>query len=65
MSVELIVELTDEQYSRYKKGLKKLQQLEKDPDDERLVSQLKREASAITYAAEVGSDHDAFPDWSF
>lgn len=65
MSVELIVELTDEQYSRYKEGFKKLQQLEEVPSNEQLIAQLKREASAITYAAEVGADHDAFPDWSF
>ena len=65
MSVKLIVELTDEQYSRYKEGFKKLQQLEEDATDEQLIAQLKREASAITYAAEVGSNHNAFSDWSF
>lgn len=65
MSVELIVELTEEQYARYKEGFKKLQEFEEDATDEQLIAQLKREAAAITYAAEVGTDHDAFPDWSF
>ena len=65
MAVKLIVELTEEQYARYKEGFKQLQQLEEDATDEQLIAQLKREASAITYAAEVGADHDAFPDWSF
>jgi hypothetical protein len=49
------VELTDEQYARYQAGFKKLQQMEEDPTDDQLVAQLKREAAAITYAAEVGS----------
>ena len=63
---QLIVELTDEQYARYKAGFTKLQGLEEEATDEQLIAQLKREASAITYAAEVdrsieGSDED----WSF
>lgn len=62
---QLIVELTDEQYARYKAGFTKLQNLE-EATDEQLIAQLKREASAITYAAEVdrsveGSDEG----WSF
>jgi len=61
--MQLIVELTDEQYARYKAGFKKLQQMEEDPTDEQLIAQLKREASAITYAAEIGSGNGI--DWSF
>ena len=61
--MQLIVELTAEQYSRYKTGFKKLQQLEEDATDEQLIAQLKREASAITYAAEIGSEDGT--GWSF
>jgi hypothetical protein len=59
----LSVELTNEQYARYKAAFKKLQQLEEDATDEQLIAQLKREASAITYAAEIGSEDGA--GWSF
>lgn len=59
----LSVELTSEQYARYKAGFKKLQQLEEDATDEQLIVQLKREASAITYAAEIGSEDGT--GWSF
>ena len=59
----LVVELTDEQYARYKAGFKKLQQMEEDPSDDQLIAQLKREASAITYAAEIGSEDGT--GWSF
>lgn len=51
----LQVEFTQEQYDRYKAGFKKLQQLQEDATDDQLIAQLKREASAITYAAEIGS----------
>ena len=61
--MQLIVELTAEQYARYKAGFKKLQQLEEDATDEQLIAQLKREASAITYAAEIGSDDGT--GWAF
>lgn len=66
MAKQLVVELTDEQYARYKAGYTKLQNLEEEATDEQLIAQLKREASAITYAAEVdrtveGSDEG----WSF
>ena len=57
------VELTDDQYARYKAGFKKLQQMQDDPSDEQLIAQLKREASAITYAAEIGSGDGT--GWSF
>ena len=53
--MNLIVELTAEQYARYKAAFKKLHNMEEDPTDEQLIAQLKREASAITYAAEVGN----------
>jgi hypothetical protein len=59
----LNVELTQDQYDRYKAGFKKLQQLEDDPTDEQLIAQLKREASAITYAAETNPNEDA--GWKF
>jgi hypothetical protein len=59
----LTVELTQEQYDRYKAGFKALQQMEEDPTDEQLIAQLKREASAITYAAEIGSGDGSA--WSF
>lgn len=61
--MQLIVELTQDQYARYKAGFKQLQQMEEDPTDDQLVAQLKREASAITYAAEIGAGDGT--DWSF
>ncbi len=61
--MDLIVTLTQEQYDRYKAGFKKLQQLEDDPTDEQLIAQLKREASAITYAAE--NQGGLVQGWSF
>lgn len=61
--MQLTVELTDDQYARYKAGFKKLQQLEQDATDEQLIAQLKREASAITYAAEIGSEDGT--GWAF
>jgi hypothetical protein len=57
------VELTDDQYARYKAAFKKLQQMQDDPSDEQLIAQLKREASAITYAAEIGSGDGT--GWSY
>ena len=60
---QLTVDLTQEQYDRYKAGFKKLQQLEEDPTDEQLIAQLKREASAIAYAAEIGAEDGT--GWSF
>ena len=61
--MNLTVELTQEQYERYKAGFKKLQQLEEDATNEQLIAQLKREASAITYAAEVGTGDGS--GWAF
>ena len=61
--MQLTVELTEEQYARYKAGFKKLQQLDEDATDEQLIAQLKREASAITYAAEIGSEDGT--GWAF
>lgn len=63
MAKQLIVELTDEQYSRYQAAFEKLQQLEEPVTDEQLIAQLKREASAITYAAEIGTGSGE--GWSF
>ena len=59
----LTVEFSDEQYARYKAGFKKLLQMEEDPTDDQLIAQLKREASAITYAAEVSTGDGS--NWSF
>ncbi len=61
--MQLVVELTQDQYDRYKAGFKKLQQMQDDPTDEQLIAQLKREASAITYAAEVGGGDGS--EWNF
>lgn len=61
--MELIVSFTQEQYDRYKAAFKKLHSMEEDPSDEQLIAQLKREASAITYAGEVGSA--SYEDWAF
>lgn len=61
--MDLVVTLTQEQYDRYKLGFKKLNNLEEDPTDEQLIAQLKREAAAITYAAEVGNA--AQGNWAF
>ena len=63
MAKQLIVELTDEQYARYQAGFEKLQQLAEPATDAQLIAQLKREASAITYAAEIGTGSGE--GWSF
>lgn len=60
---KLNVEFTQEQYDRYKAAFKKLQNLETDATDEQLIAQLKREASAITYAAETRPGADE--EWKF
>lgn len=60
---QLTVELTQDQYDRYKAAFKSLHKLDKDPTDDQLVAQLKREASAITYAGEVGTGTGE--GWSF
>ena len=59
----LTVELTEDQFARYKAGFKKLQQMEDDPTDDQLIAQLKREAAAITCAAE--NNGPAADGWSF
>lgn len=61
--MDLTITLTQAQYDRYKAGFKKIHNMETDPTDEQLTAQLKREASAITYAAEVGSGDGS--NWSF
>jgi hypothetical protein len=69
--MNLTVEFTQEQYDRYKAGFKKLQQMKEEATDdqledvtnEQLIAQLKREASAITYAAEVGTGDGS--GWAF
>ena len=59
----LEVELTQDQYNRFKAAMTKLQNLEEPATDEMLIAQMKREASAITYAAENGSNNPE--NWSF
>lgn len=61
--MDLTVSLTADQYARYKAAFKKLHQMEDDPTDEQLVAQLKREAAAITYAAETKPGEDE--GWQF
>ena len=61
--MELIVSLTQDQYDRYQAAFKKLHNMEDTPTDEQLIAQLKREASAITFAAEVGAGDGA--GWAF
>lgn len=63
--ITLAVELTQEQYDRYKAAFKALHEMAQDPTDEQLIAQLKREASAITYAGEVSAAGAAQADWSF
>ena len=59
----LNVELTDDQYTRFKAAYKKYREMEVDATEEQLVAALKREAAAITYAGE----RDGIPDenWTF
>lgn len=52
---QLIIDLTQDQYDRFKAAYKTIQNMETDPTDEQLIAQLKREASAVTYASEVGN----------
>lgn len=59
----LEVELTQDQYTRFKAAMTKLQNLEEPATDEMLIAQMKREASAIVFAAERGSDTET--PWSF
>lgn len=61
--MDLTVTLTQDQYDRYQAAFKKLHNMEENPTDEQLIAQLKREASAITYAAEIGSGDGS--GWSF
>ena len=60
--VTLSVEFTDDQYARYKAALESLLSIE-EATDTQLIAQLKREASAITYAAEIGSGDGT--GWSY
>lgn len=60
---QLIVDLTQAQYDRFKAGFKQIQGMEVDPTDEQLTAQLRREAAAITYAAEVGNGNGS--NWTF
>lgn len=59
----LQVELTQDQYDRFKAAMTKLQNLDEPATDEMLIAQMKREAAAITYAAEIGSEDGT--GWSF
>ncbi len=59
----LSVEFTEDQYNRFKAALTKLQNATEPVNDACLIAQMKREASAITYAAEVGTMSGL--GWSF
>lgn len=61
--MDLVVTFTQEQYDRYKAAFQKLQHMEEAPTDAQLIAQLKREASAITYAAEVSTGPGT--DWVY
>lgn len=51
----LSVKLTNDQYNRFQAALTKMQNMDQAVSDDQLIAQLKREASAITYAVEIGS----------
>lgn len=59
----LVVELTQDQYDRYQQAMHKLFNMDEPPTDDQLIAQLKREASAITYAAEIGNGNG--DNWKF
>ncbi len=59
---KLTVELTDEQYNRFKAAMQSMAG-EGEITDENLIAQMKREAASITYAVEVGSGDGS--KWSF
>lgn len=61
--IELTVQLTQDQYDRFKAAMTTLQQMDETATDEQLIAQMKREAAAITYAVEVGSGDGS--DWSY
>lgn len=61
--MDLTVTLTQDQYDRYQAAFKKLHNMDENPTDEQLIAQLKREASAITFAVERGSDTTT--PWAF
>lgn len=58
---ELIVTLTDDQYNRFKAAMQSLAG-EGQITDDNLIAQMKREAAAITYAAEDGNNVEG---WTF
>lgn len=60
---QLIIDLTQDQYDRFKAAYRAIQNMETDPTDEQLIAQLKREASAVTYASEVGNGDGS--EWIF
>jgi hypothetical protein len=59
----LIVELTDEQYNRFAAALQKLTNNEEITEAD-MIAQLRREASAVTYAAEI-TPGSTGADWKF
>ena len=60
--MELVVILTEDQYNRFKAAMVKLTDPEVEVTDATLIAQMKREASAITHAAENGH---LVVGWSF
>ena len=61
--IELTVVLTQDQYDRFQAAMTSMQNMEEPATDEQLIAQMKREAAAITYAAEIGSGDGS--EWSF
>jgi hypothetical protein len=59
----LIIELTEDQYNRFASALQKLTGNEQVTDAD-MIAQLRREASAVTYAAEV-LPGNMNADWKF
>ena len=60
---QLVVEFTQEQYNRFKAGLQVLHDMDAPPEDDQLILQMKREASSIVYAAEIGTKDGT--GWTF
>ncbi len=61
--LQFVVEFIQEQYDRFKAGLQNLHGMDMPPDDNQLILQMKREASAVVYAAEIGTKDGT--GWTF
>lgn len=60
--ITLTVAFTQDQYDRFRAAMHQLYGPDVEINDDMLVAQMKREASAITYAAENGQ---FVADWKF